>query len=312
MHDVLDLLEQDSLFCKLSKCQFEQRSITYLGIVVEAGTIRIDPTKINGLLSWPRKLTTVKQVRSTLGVYGYHRAFIPGYANIVRPLNNLLKLDTPFEWKEEHTQAMDKLAQVVAANPVLQRPNHDQPFFLEVDTSQFATGAILSQKDKRGRLRPVESVSHSFTLAERNYDIHDRELLAIIHGLRAWHHILLSSPHIVTIYMDHKNLTYYRHAQQIARRVARYLGELADYNFVLVHKPGTSNHADHLSRRPDYDTGSTDNEDITVLPPHLFVNATDLLSVEQCVYDEQGEHEEQMKNLQKEHPLDLVNQKWFN
>jgi hypothetical protein len=55
-----------------------------------------------------------------------------------------------------------------------------------------------------------------------------------------------------------------------------------------------------------------DNEDITVLPPHLFVNTTDLLSMEQRVYDEQGEHEEQMKNLQKEHPLDLVNQKWFN
>ena len=62
VHDVLDLLEWKSLFCKLSKCQFKQRSITYLGIVVEAGTIRIDPTKINGLLSWPRKLTTVKQV----------------------------------------------------------------------------------------------------------------------------------------------------------------------------------------------------------------------------------------------------------
>ena len=116
----------------------------YLGIVVEVGTIRIDTTKINGLLSWPWKLTTVKQVQSTLGVSGYHRAFIPGYANIVRPLNNLLKQDAPFEWKEKHTQAMDKLAQVVAANPVLQRPNYDQPFFLEVDASQFATGAILS------------------------------------------------------------------------------------------------------------------------------------------------------------------------
>ena len=112
---------------------------------------------------------------------------------------------------------MDKLAQAVAANPVLQRPNYDQPFFLEVDASQFATGAILSQKDERGRLRPVGSISHSFTPAERNYDIHDRELLAIIHGLRAWRHILLSSPHVITIYTDHKNLTYYRHAQRIAR-----------------------------------------------------------------------------------------------
>ena len=72
VHEVLDLLAEESLFCKLSKCHFEQTSITYLGIVVEAGTIRIDPTKLNGLLAWPRKLTTVKQVRTTLGVFGYH------------------------------------------------------------------------------------------------------------------------------------------------------------------------------------------------------------------------------------------------
>ena len=223
VHDVLDLFEQESLFCKISKCQFEQRSITYLGIIVEAGTIQIDPTKINGLLSWPRKLTTVKQLRSTLGVYGYHCAFIPGYANIVQLLNNLLKQDTPFEWKDEHMQAMDRLAQAVAANPVLQRPDYERPFFLEVDASQFATGAILSQKDERGRLRPVGSISHSFMPAEQNYDIHDQELLAIIHGLRAWRHILLSSPHVITIHTDHKNLTYYRHTQRIAQRVAQYV-----------------------------------------------------------------------------------------
>ena len=82
-----------------------------------------------------------------LGVYGYHWAFIPGYTNIIRPLNNLLKKDKKFEWKEEHTQAMDQLAQAVAANPVLRRPNYDVPFFLEVDASQYATRAILSQKD---------------------------------------------------------------------------------------------------------------------------------------------------------------------
>ena len=120
IHEVLDLLAEESLFCKLSKCHFEQTSITYLGIVVEAGTIRIDPTKLNGLLAWPRKLKTVKQVRSTLGVFGYHRMFIPRYANIVHLINNLLKQDVPFEWTNVHTVAMDQLAHTVATNPVLQ------------------------------------------------------------------------------------------------------------------------------------------------------------------------------------------------
>ena len=107
VHEVLDLLAEESLFCKLSKCHFKQTSITYLGIVVEAGTIRINPTKLNGLLAWPRKLTTVKQVRSTLGVFGYHHMFIPGYTNIMRPINDLLKKDIPFEWTDIHTTAMD-------------------------------------------------------------------------------------------------------------------------------------------------------------------------------------------------------------
>jgi hypothetical protein len=247
VHEVLDLLEEESLFCKLSKCHFEQTTITYLGIIVERGTIRIDPTKVNGLLAWPRELKSVKQVRSTLGVYGYHRAFIPGYANITRPLNDLLKKDTPFKWEARHTEAMDKLAQAVTENPVLRRPNYEKPFFLEVDASQFATGAVLSQKDNRGRMGIVGSVSRSFNPAERNYDIHDRELLAIIHGLRAWRHLFLSSPHVVTVLTDHKNLTYYRHAQRITQRVARYLGEMADYHIILKHKPGATNRADALS-----------------------------------------------------------------
>ena len=87
VHKVLDLLKEESLFCKLSKCHFEQTLITYLGIVVEAGTIHIDPTKLNGLLAWLWKLMLVKQVHLTLGVFGYHRMFIPGYANIVHPID---------------------------------------------------------------------------------------------------------------------------------------------------------------------------------------------------------------------------------
>jgi hypothetical protein len=105
---------------------------------------------------------------------------------------------------------------------------------------------------------------------------------------------------------------YYRHAQQIARRVVRYLGELVDYHFVLVHKPGILNKADYLSCRPDYDMGSTDNENVTILPPHLFVNATNLLSLEWLVYDTQEEHKEQMEELRKEYPLDQIGERWFN
>jgi Reverse transcriptase (RNA-dependent DNA polymerase) len=97
VHEVLELLEEESFFLKPTKCKFEQRSIKYLGIVVKEGTIHIDPTKSDRLKSWPRQLSTVKQVRSMLGVLGYQRPFIKGYVHLARPLTDLLKKDVPFK-----------------------------------------------------------------------------------------------------------------------------------------------------------------------------------------------------------------------
>jgi hypothetical protein len=201
---------------------------------------------------------------------------------------------------------MDQLAYAVSINPVLRRPDYEKPFFLEVNASQYATGAVLSQKDEHNRMRIVGSVSRSFNPAERNYDIHDRELLAIIHGLRAWRHLLLSSPHVITILTDHKNLTYYRHVQRITRRVARYLGELAEYNFVLQHKPGTQNRADGFSRRPDLETGERDNESVLVLPQRLFVQTIDILSSEEKVREAQERNQEQMAKWRNEFATETV------
>jgi hypothetical protein len=132
-----------------------------------------------------------------------------------------------------------------------------------------------------------------------------------MHGLRAWRHLFLSLPHVVTVFTDHKNLTYYRHAQQITQRVARYLGELADYHIVLKHKPGAMNCADGLLRRSDYDTGENDNQDIIVLPEKLFALATELLSLEQELWEAQKTHRKQMEQLQKEHSIDMVEGKAF-
>ena len=83
VHKTLEQLEREDLFLKLSKCHFEQRKVAYLGIEVEDGKVRMDPTKADGLLDWPEELHTVKDVRSCLGVFGYQRPFIQGYAKIV-------------------------------------------------------------------------------------------------------------------------------------------------------------------------------------------------------------------------------------
>jgi hypothetical protein len=273
VHDVLDLLEQESFFLKPQKCAFEQTRVEYLGLLLDGETLRIDPSKIAGITKWPRVLKSVKEVRSTLGVLGYHRAFIPGFADIARPLLNLLKKGAPFIWTPECTAALDRLITLATTDPVLRQPNHNKPFKLEVDASQFATGTILYQRDSNGLRHPVGYDSSSLTKSERNYPIWDCEFLAIIRALEHWRYLLLGAKFIVDVFTDHKNLQYYRSPQKINCRLARYILTLGDYNIRLLHKPGASNRADALSRRPDHDTGAHDNDRVLALPDNLFLRA---------------------------------------
>ena len=104
-----------------------------------------DPSKIEGLKSWPTVLKSVKEVRSTLGILNYNRAFIPGFATIAKPLTELTKKDVPFVWTPRHTQAVEQLIEKVTTKPVLVHPDPTKPFKLEVDASNYATGAILFQ-----------------------------------------------------------------------------------------------------------------------------------------------------------------------
>ena len=169
----MDLFAQESYFLQPSKCAWEQTQIEYLGLIVNRDKLTIDPKKADGLRNWPRMLNTVKEVQSILGVLGYQRPFIQNYANITRPLVNLTRKDHPFVWTPECQTALDTLINIILNNPSLHQPNLNKPFFLQVDASTFATGAILTQKDKRGKHLAVGFHSQSFNDAERNYDIHD-------------------------------------------------------------------------------------------------------------------------------------------
>ena len=244
--------------------------------MVNGDTLSIDPKKADRLHNWPRTLSTVKEVRSVLGVLGYQHPFIPHYADIARPLMALTKKNHPFSWTPECRKALDKLITAVTQGPTLTQPNLSLPFYLQVDASAYATGAILTQKDTRGKHRAMGFLSKTFNEAEHNYDIHDRELLAVFRALSHWQHLLLSSPHVTTVLTDHKNLEYYKEPHHINPCIARYVQWMQDYNFIIQHIPGESNKSDALSRQPDYDQGINDNTNVTVLPPHLFIQTTTL------------------------------------
>ena len=147
-------------------------------------------------------------------------------------------------------------------------PNDDDPFRLEADSSDYASGAVLSQK-RNGDWKPVGFASKSLNDTERNYEIHDKEMLAIVRGLQEWRHWLILTQRPVEIWTDHKNLEYFMTARKLNRRQARWSLFLADYNFTLHHKPGTSMlKVDALSRRPDHKEGvEDDNRDLVLIKP---------------------------------------------
>ncbi len=274
VHQILYRLEEHDLYLKPEKCTFEVREVEYLGVIIGYGRIRMDPVKTQGVKTWeaPKNLT---EARGFVGFLNFYQRFIQGFSKLARPLHDLTKKGVTWRWTNIEQTAFDALKEAVAKDPVLLFPKLTEPFEMEVDASATAIGAVLNQKGEDNKIHPVAYYSESFSATECNYDVYDRELLAIVKALRQWRTYLLGSPHLITIHTDHSNLQYWKEPRKINRRVAREFQELAEYDFILKHIPGTMNtRADALSRRSFNEEVRKDNNNITVLPPSVFLKAT--------------------------------------
>jgi hypothetical protein len=155
-------------------------------------------------------------VRSTLGLLNYHRTFVPSFSHIVKPLTQLLKKNVKFVWTEICTKALDRIINILTTEPVLTHPDPEKPFELEVDASDYATGTILFQRDKRGKPKLLRFHSKTLSMEEMNYDIYNKELTAVDRGLDVWQHLILGQD--TTVHTDHTNLTYYQKPQKLTPR----------------------------------------------------------------------------------------------
>ena len=269
----LQWLQDNDLYLKPDKCTFWTTKVEYLGLIIQENLISMDPVKLNGIKDWPTP-TTVEQVRSFLGFENYYRQFIHRYGNLTWPLNDVLRKDERFEWTPEQQDTFDTLKQRFTKSPVLLMPNSLKPFVLEMDASLFASRAVLRQHDSNGDWHPCAYLSKSFNDTECNYDIWDRELLAVIRALTESQHYLQGSPHTVTLLSNHQNLAYIRKPQRLNRRQARWSLLLTEYNLKLVHIPGTKMiQSDALSWPPDLcPENNQDNIDKTLLLGGLFIS----------------------------------------
>ena len=151
-------------------------------------------------------------------------------------------------WGMAQNQAFQQLKRQMAEDVILAIPNKTGQFKVEADSSDGAIGAVLSQKHD-GKWRPVAFMSKSLTTTERNYEIYDKELLAIMLTLSEWRHYLMGATEEVEIWTDHQNLQYFRKPQKLNRRQARWVNELAEYHFTLHYQPGTANKKANLLSR---------------------------------------------------------------
>ena len=257
------------------------RKIRFLGVVIGPNGIEMEKKKVDGVLSWPEP-KNVKDIRKFLGLINYYRRFIKDFAQVARPINTLTRKDVKWQWEEEQQKAFDKLKEIFTTRPVLAAPDLDKEFRVEADASNYTTGGVLLMKCSDKLWRPVTFLSKSLSNTERNYEIHDKEMLAVVRCLEAWRHFLEGTTIKFEIWTDHKNLEYFIKAQKLNKRQAIWALYLSRFDFTLKYVLGSKmGKANSLSRRPDWEVGvERDNENETLVKPKwLEVRRTEKVEI---------------------------------
>ena len=237
------LLTDASFFLKKSKCIFGQTTVDYLGHIISAAGVAPDPAKVQAMMAWPIP-KTVKELRGFLGLTGFYRKFIKGYATIASALTDLLKKEN-FNWSMEAMAAFDQLKSAMVQAPVLALPNFEQPFQLFSDASGTGMGAVLMQQD-----HPIAFFSKKFCPRLQKASTYVRELHAITSAVKKWRHYLLGRP--FQIFTDQRSIK--ELMMQIIQTLEQqfYLAKLLGYDYTIHYKPGSQNIvADSLSRLPE-------------------------------------------------------------
>lgn len=291
---VLKKLSERRLFLKLKKCEFFKKELMFLGHIISTEGIKMDPEKIKAIQEWPTP-KCVKDAQAFHGLANYYRQFIKGFSMMAKPITKLFKKNTRFEWQKEQQDAFDGIKKLFAEGDIRVHYNSQKPCVIDTDASDCAIAARLQQPDDEGRLRLVSCYARSLSPAEQNYDIHDKELLAIVSALKRWKLELQGNQHKTTIISDHDNLRYFMTTKELTRRQARWYADvLVHFDFTIRHCKGKENYwSDALSRRPDLMTKKKENRalfklnesnELTLESQHLL--ATRMIIEESDLYDQ--------------------------
>lgn len=259
---VLQRLREHGLQLDISKCNFEATSVTYLGLIVSTKGISMDPKKVACVQEWPSP-RSIRDVQGFLGFANFYRRFIPEFSRLAAPLTNLTKKDVPFTWNQECEKSFRDLKLAFKQGSMLAHFDPNKQTILETDASDYVTAAVLSQYDDSGILRPVAFMSKKMLPAECNYEIFDKELLAIINAFETWTAELGSVENPTLIWSDHKNLEHFTTKKKLNRRQARWNELLANFDFKIVFRPGKQNGKPDALTRISSDKPFSDSDERT-------------------------------------------------
>ncbi|XP_060209835.1 uncharacterized protein LOC132636820 [Lycium barbarum] len=226
---VLQTLQEKKLYAKLSKCEFWLSEVAFLGHIVSAEGVKVDPSKIQAIVEWkPPKSPT--EVRSFLGLAGYYRRFVKGFSIIASPLTKILRKDVKFVWDDKCQESFENLKSLLTQALILTLPTERKEYVIYSDASHHGLGCVLMQERK-----VVAYASRKLKTHELNYPTHDLELAAIVFALKIWRHYLYGEKcHIFT---DHKSLKYLGTQKELNLRQRRWLELIKYYDCTIDYHP---------------------------------------------------------------------------
>ena len=206
--EVLKHLRKAGLYAKAEKYEFHSESVEYLGYILSPSSLTIYNDKVKIIQDWlePKK---VKDIQSFSGFAKFYCQFIFNYSDIVIPLTCLIQKDILWKFDFSCQDAFNSLKKAFTSTPILTHWIPNAQLIVETDASDYALAAILSIVNEDNEVHLVAFYSHTFTVAELNYDTHDKELLAIFEAFKIWQHYLEGLAYPIDIVMDHKNLEYF-------------------------------------------------------------------------------------------------------
>ena len=245
---LFEQLTEAKLTINLSKCEFAQATVTYLGHVVGQGEVRPVQAKIEAVNNYTAP-TNRKELLRFLGMAGYYRKFCRNFSQVCAPLTELLKKNRKFVWTTDQDRAFKQVKSILTNVPVLIVPDFEQAFKIYVDASDLGAGAVLQQEDDQGIDHPVCYFSKKFDKHQKNYSTVEKETLALLLTLQHCIVYLNTTAKPIIVYTDHNPLVFVSKMRNKNQRLMRWSLQLEEFNLDIRHIRGRDNvMADALSR----------------------------------------------------------------